>query len=352
LNSSTSNSEPGTDKAKLLQARKTRWRAACVVALFFVLLEIFTRTKLMRMSKDLVRFPTYSAQAAELAGKPGFRVAFVGNSAVEKGVDSELVTAEAGDFPLRHGVFMAQGSHINTWHYFIKRYFWTPNHQPDLMVITFYERIMEDGHPDDIGRLAQYFTTRDDWGEVMRTDLPDFSHRVEFLLSTVWATYAVRDRLKERILGTVTPNYKPFAEKINALAFAKLGEHSAAPHTPSYQVLRRLLQTAQRHGTRLCFVAFPTYLPSRSGSYSLDPEMLRLIREARMEFLDLRNVAGLSPQHYTDDIHLTPDGAKIYTRALMNQLLPLLQRTGQGVALTPTPRRAVPPQKSVSRSGE
>lgn len=325
MNSSISNSEEQQEQKQPMQARKNNRRVIGGVLLFFLLMEVFTRTKLMRMSKDLVRFADYPAQAAALAQDSGVRVAFVGNSAVERGIDPVIVTAASEGLPFHQAIFLAHGSHINTWHYMLNRYFWTPGNHADLIVITFYERNMEDGHPDDIGRMAQFFTTSRDWGEVLQTDLPEFSHRTEFLLSSFWATYAVRDRLKERILGAITPDYKEFTQKVNSLSFHQEVKPQEKSQAASYCVLQRLLDTAKRNRTRLCFVAFPTYEPSRSGSYSLAPEMLRLIRDANMDFLDLRMVAGLTPKHYADDIHLTPEGAKIYTHALMSQLMPLLR---------------------------
>ena len=325
MNSSISNSESKENRRKTSPVRKNGKRVAGVVVLFFLLLEVFTRTKLMRMSKDMVRFADYPAQATALAQSSGMRVAFVGNSAVQRGVNPDLVAGESGGLPLHHAMFLADSSYITTWHYMLKRYLWTPGKRVDLIVVTFYERNMEDGHPDDIGRMAQFFTTPDDWGDVLQTDLPEFSHRTEFLISSFWATYAVRDRLKERILGAITPTYKEYTQKINTLAFERNAKPQIENHTASYRALQRLIDMAKRHGTPLCFVAFPTYEPSRSSSYPLAPEMLRLIRAAKMDFLDFRIVAGLTPKHYADGIHLTPEGAKIYTRALMSQLTPVLR---------------------------
>ena len=42
-----------------------------------------------------------------------------------------------------------------------------------------------------------------------------FFQRVEFLLSSVWATYAFRSRVRERVWKAVMPGYEDFEERVN-----------------------------------------------------------------------------------------------------------------------------------------
>src|SRR5581483_2049864 len=154
----------------------------------------------------------------------------------------------------------------------------------------------------------------DDWPEVFDVDLTGLSGRSEYVLSSFWATYATRDRLRTRTLRALVPGYEPYAEEANAQQYQRQ-QQGAAPR-PTYRALARFLERARGHETKVCFVAFPMANPKHPLGYDLDPEAVRLIRDAGMPLLDLRRVPGLLPEHYTDDIHLRPAGAAIYTRYL------------------------------------
>src|SRR4051794_21105431 len=69
-------------------------RIALSLFVLLVLLEIFNRAVLLPRSKDLLRFRAYPAQAAEFVERPGMRLAFIGNSATQCGVDPALIEAE------------------------------------------------------------------------------------------------------------------------------------------------------------------------------------------------------------------------------------------------------------------
>ncbi len=288
---------------------------ACLVALFFGGLEAFTRRKLYRASKDLARFTTYPARARALSEAPGKRLAFLGNSLTERGVDAQLAAKELG---VTADMFVADASHINTWIWMMQREFWSRDLSVDLLVVHFYENGLEDGKRLEVGRLAQFFTTRDDWGELFANDVKTLDGRAEFVVSTVWATYAVRDRIKERVLDLI-PGYQDWLEASNQITF----DHDralAAAHelkrVPTRHALERFLARAQAHHTKVLFVAFPTMNP-----YDVPDETIRTIRDAGMLYLDLRSVPELDrAAHYADDIHLNEAGRAIYTRRLVAEL--------------------------------
>ena len=45
-----------------------------------------------------------------------------------------------------------------------------------------------------------------------------------------------------------------------------------------------------------------------------------------MKYLDMREVAELNDEDYTDDIHLNPSGAKIYTDKFVDAFFGKIQR--------------------------
>jgi hypothetical protein len=278
-------------------------------------LEVATRTALIPASMDLSRFTQYPAQARALGAASGRRVAFVGNSITDLGVDPALFGRILGD--VTAGLFVADASGINTWAWIIEREFWKQSVSPDLVILNFAGSSLDDGQQLELGRLGLFFTDHRDWSELFRHDVTSLEGRCEFLLSTVWATYAVRARIKERALGLL-PGYKRYLAVQNQVNF--YAEESPVK-SATHETLRRLLTKAQAHRTLLLVVAFPMKgtKPARP-SYSIPDEIPRLVAAAGMLYLDLRYVNELGSQHYKDRVHLNPEGREIYTRILAEAL--------------------------------
>jgi hypothetical protein len=279
-------------------------------------LEVVTRWKLFSASKDLSRFGTYPERARALASAPGKRVAFVGNSLTERGVDAKQFESIAN---VTSDLFVADGSHVNTWYWMIERHFWKPALKPDLIVMNFYETGLEDGKRIELGRLAQFFVEPDDWMQVFKNDVTELEPRVELVLSSFWATYAVRDRIKDRTLGMI-PGYKRYTERMNDRNFQHETKQMRAPHVASTRhALARLCERASEKGTPLLFVAFPSQ-GEHKPAYDVPRETRAIIEKNGHLYLDLRVVPELKPEHYTDAVHLTPEGRAIYTRILGDEL--------------------------------
>jgi hypothetical protein len=279
-------------------------------------LEVVTRWKLFDASKDLSRFGTYPERARTLASAPGKRVAFLGNSLTERGIDTKQFESIAN---VTSDLFVADGSHVNTWYWMIERLFWKPGLKPDLIVMNFYETGLEDGKRIELGRLAQFFVEPEDWMQVFKNDLTELEPRVELVLSSFWATYAVRDRLKDRTLGMI-PGYKGYTERMNEINFQHETKQMRGPQIPATRhALARLCERAREKGTPLLFVAFPSQ-GERKPAYDVPRETIAVIEKNGHRYLDLRLVPELKPDHYADEVHLTPAGAAIYTRLLSNEL--------------------------------
>jgi hypothetical protein len=313
-----------------MSAARTRALAlALLLAATFGALELVTRYQLFHLSADFSRFLTYDARAARLTARPAptLRVALIGNSATERGVDVTLLRdlLHAGGRPVAIDEFFADASGVTTWYWMLEHYFFGAGRAPDLVVINFFQRFLEDGgEPLDLGRLAQFFTSTRDWPEVMRVDLRDVDARAEYLISSVWATFAARERIKERVLRLI-PGYVDYASAENAINYARERARGHADGAaPALLALERLVEAARARHVRVCFVAFPTYDARRPGPYPLEPAVLRTIAEAGMDFVDLRVAEGLAPADYEDDIHLKSSGRNRYTALLAAALAPLV----------------------------
>jgi hypothetical protein len=305
-----------------------RLKIVLLIAGLVLLSEVFTRVVILRTSKDFVRFGKYPALAQALTQEPGTRVAFIGNSLTQRGVDVAAVTEQLqqrGITDFHANVFVADSSKINTWHFLINQYFWKPRRQPDWFVVHFYEKNLQDGNRVEMGRLSLSFMDTSDWNTAFQLEARSPADRIELVLSSFWATYATRERIRERVLGLAVPKYKDFVSENQALVRRATTTSALEKMTaPEYRALNRLIRTAQANGSRLCFIAFPTQRAGTAPPYAIDPALIARIHEAGMEFVDLRLAPGLNPEHYADDIHLTPEGARIYSATLARALQPLL----------------------------
>lgn len=304
------------------------------ILLFVCMVEIFTRVVLFRSSKDLRRFQTYPAKIQNLKNEKS-RVVLIGNSLTERGLNpdilkQELNTTVPGDFFV--DMFVADASKINVWYYMVNQYFWKENLNPELFVISFYEGNLADGNSLELGRLAQFFTRREDWSEVFRFDIQDTGQQLEFGVSSVWATYAVRDRIRERVLGGLVPHFKDVTEEVNSVnvRMHRRGKVDKPVAARTYLTLKRLLERGKQKNNRFCFVAFPTISNGKRSEYPIDPELVALIKAYGMEFIDMRHFPELDASYYADDIHLTPEGAAIYTKKFSKELRAILAPSPEG----------------------
>lgn len=305
-----------------------RWGGLVLTTLaLFAGLELVTRVVLFPASKDFSRFRTYPGRAETLSRQPGWRIACMGNSLTQRGLDTNLLAASiasALEQPAAADLFTADASKVNTWHYMANRYLWQPGRQPDVLVLPFYENNLADGNRLELGRFAQFFVTFQDWPEVFEHDVTTNGDRFEFAVSSFWATYAARARIQERVLSAVVPDYQDFTSWVHsavesqapaqpAAAAAAINATSARTHT----TLKRLLDRARANGTHVVLVAFPTLVSGKITSgppYEIDADARRVIADAGMELVDLRQVPELSLDMYADDIHLNTQGQAVFTQ--------------------------------------
>lgn len=314
-------------------------RVLLVLALALLGLEAVTRLKLFHLSKDFVQFATYPERAAALARRDGIRIAVVGNSITHEDIDPTALAERLRALTGRRAhadIFSADHSYINTWHYMLARYFWKPGDRVDLVVVPFWGANLADGNETEIGRLAQFFTTLDDWPSVLTGDLTSNAERADFIVSSGWATFAARDRMRELVFTVGLPDYKGYARREQDVLVNHLAVTAAArpKQARTSHTLKRLLREARQHGTPLVFIAFPTLHAEWSDTYA---DVARLINEAGMHYLDLRGMPDVDESSYVDLVHMNETGRAAFTRRLAESLVPLLRCAGPGChAITAT----------------
>src|SRR5687767_8020928 len=130
-------------------------KVALMLLSLFIVLELITRSVLFPMSLDFRRFAAYPERADALQSQAGLRVAFVGNSATEAGVDVDVLKATLSTSNVSVPsveLFLADGSAINTWRSMMNHYFWKRGNAPDLVIVTFFGPNLDDGRQFEVGR--------------------------------------------------------------------------------------------------------------------------------------------------------------------------------------------------------
>ena len=305
-------------------SRKKLLAIGAIVLGTLIALEIVTRTLLVPASGDLARFVRYPADARALIAAPGARIALVGNSTTQAGIDPPLLGELLGarwHAPVSVRMFAADGAGIDVLYWMVEQEFSRQNLAPDLLVVTFYGNTLEDGERIEVGRLAQFFTTRADWGELCRFDLRSLAERADLVLSSVWMTFAVRDRIKERVLDLI-PGYKETMSDVNAANFKhdQLLDYPPKPVITTHAALRRFVARQHERGLDVLFVAYPSKPPAGAEvAYEISDDARRVIAEGGMRLVDLRRI-GLHASDYRDNIHVNAAGQAIFTRRLSDAL--------------------------------
>jgi hypothetical protein len=292
--------------------------------------EVLTRVELHGLSKDLRAFGAYPGRAAALAARSGIRVAVVGNSVAHEGIDATIFAdalAALRNVSVRAELFTADHSYVNEWHYMVKRLFWRPGRPVDLLVVPFWRDNLYDGNSIETGRLAQFFTTLEDWPEVLGTDLGTTAARVGFVASGISASFAARDRMQQFVFIRMLPRYREFARLENAVGVRQqeLTGTGRRRGTPSLRTLQRFVRGAREHGTRVCFVAVPTLHPEWDDPY---PRVRWLVGLAGMEYVDLRGMPGVDAASFVDLVHMNATGRAALSRRLAQAVAQLVRCDG------------------------
>jgi hypothetical protein len=293
---------------------------ARVVALVLLVLlgcELVVRTREQYLSLDLKHIGQIPAISQNMTEGPGLRVLFIGNSMTRYGVDASTFEREMqaqGIGPLRVEKVFPDATGLPDWYYAFKHYFVDAGHLPDVLIVGFAARDLQDDYAVEPTRLARYYSSSRDIPELFSRDVLDFDGRVEFLLSSLSSSFANRSRVRTRVMDALVPYYRDTAQQLNRdMKTGRAANAAPTPHT--YRRLERLMQLAGQKGVRVIFVAMPL-----RDAYTLDPLVRKTIEDGGMAFVDCREVAGLGRESYIDEMHLKPEGAAVYSRFLARQL--------------------------------
>lgn len=300
-------------------------RIGLLILAGLALVEWSTRAAWLPGSTDMSDYRSFARRAETLVAAPAPRFAFIGDSVTDR-VQLDLMQqawlAATGN-ALATDKFIAYDSNLATWYWIADQFFWERDLRPDLIVVTYYHEVgLADSEPEDVSNLAQFFTDSGDRPELFANDVTTLSQRAEYLLSSTSLAFAMRDRIRDRTLGSFF-RYRPFARSVNEINFQReKGQskgHEMEPQT--FHALRRFVARARQAGVDVCFVAFRPR-PEAAGpvDYEIPPEALRIIADAGMLHLDLREIEDLGADKYEDNVHLNEAGRSIYTQRLAQEI--------------------------------
>lgn len=301
------------------------------VCVFFAMLEIVVNFVLIRASKDLGRFDGYPKEVSAFYARGGTGVLCIGNSTTWCAVDPKQMEDSLRARGVRDAsvaVFTIDASGITTWYYFLKNFLVGNGRSPRLIVLNYNYTNLESDINLQVGRLAQYFAARSDWRGVFADELSSGGDRFEFALSLFWKTFAFRSRLRGRLLDLMVYHYRDLEEHLYRTAVAHTGL-KGAPAQANYWRLERFLKLVKRSGASLMVVAFPIRPIDGKPGFDIDPDAARLIESYGFIFKDMRLVDGLQPAMYRDELHMTDDGKKIYTKVLSDMVLKEMKHPGR-----------------------
>lgn len=288
--------------------------------------EAVVRTREQALSLDLKHIGQIPSISQNMTEGEGLRVLFIGNSMTRYGVDTNTFERELqaqGVGPLRVEKVFPDATGLPDWYYAFKHYFVDAGHLPNVLIVGFAAKDLQDDYAVEPTRLARYYSSTRDIPEIFSQDVRDFDGRVGFLLSSLSSSYANRTRVRSRVLDALVPYYRDTAQQLNR-DMNTAQARSAASTTHTYKRLERLIQLAGAKGVRVIFVAMPL-----REAYTLDPSVRSIVEAGGMTFVDCRQVAGLGRESYVDEMHLKPEGAAVYSQFLARQLAGGFQWTSQ-----------------------
>jgi hypothetical protein len=296
---------------------KGEFRVVTGVILLLLVCEALVRLVERRISIDIRHIQELPAIAERLRNANPVRTLFLGNSLTRAGVDLKTIrqnvpAANVEDYTLES--IYPDDTTIVDWYYVYRTFLVNRQIAPSLVVVGYALDHLGDHSVLHMGRLGGYFGGWSDLPEAFRNDIPGLGDRIQYLVSIVSRLFANQERIRDRLLDLVVPNYRASAQLLNR-ATQQVAERQQMRDQQTYRRLRRFIQLVQSNGTKLVFVAMP--LPN---SYPI-PEPLRATVDAEGALLlDLRHIKGLAAGDFPDGYHLSPSGARIYSSALTGNL--------------------------------
>lgn len=303
-------------------------RALLYTLALLLAMECLARILLVPRTRDVMAIRSARAQVAGTLVKPGGTVVVMGNSLVLHDIvprDLGQGLSGVGGRQWNVAAVGSEGTKVGEWIHMARRAAYGHRAGPELLVVPYHYIDLDDGVPLDLGRMAQSAVTWRDWPGLWAGELRDWSGRVELAAASASALFAMRERLRLRIMSGLVPRYHAYTTGLRdtriAVSVRRPGRGAGRGR------LRQLAAEARRDGVRLCLVAMPS-LEDPAGGPGPDPATLRA-EVPGLEVIDLRGELITEPGLWTDWNHLGEEGARRFTPRLAREIARILAETGR-----------------------
>ena len=257
-----------------------------------------------RLSGNFAHIREIPGLIAAAAAGEGPSLLLIGNSLTNNGLTPPAQLAGA---PLRAAKVTPDATALWDWRCIVEyQVLDDPSRRFDVVAIGFAWRQLSDQTVGDASRLGTYFCS---WPDAVRPSTIGLTHEQvgEFVAARVSRTYAIRDALRNALMGRLIPGYQIHTQEANARAGEQGAAESAAEaRRRTYTALAGLADRLAARNGRLVVMAMPVTTP-----YEIDPGLQALAQSGRLTLLDYRRVEGIGPDSFLDSMHLRPAGRDV-----------------------------------------
>ena len=292
-----------------------------LVAVFLMALEIVTRTVIERHSNVQKMVNSEYSEAIHIRrpgtpGSSGFKqLLVVGNSLVGHGIDfDELRKGLPPEWQAHR--FWIYNTNYTDWHFGLRRLF-ADGSRPNAVAVVFAAmHWYANGTRGDYS--SQYLFQTRDLPEVSSEAQLDRTETSSLFFARYSKFYGLRSEIRKVLLDSIMPDLPRMYDLFKPGAARAVTDEELIPLLTQRIATYRNL--ADSYGSKLILIVPPIPRPGEEHH-----QAIRIAaRNAGVQVVMPMSCADVPSSDFLDDVHLTPQGAKLYTGQVAQALPPVL----------------------------
>ncbi len=293
-----------------------------------VALEVSTRTIVEKESNVQRELNEEYREAVQIQKQPGAKtrqLLIVGNSLVGHSLDFDLIRRQLGPDWQVHRYWIYNTTY-DDWYFGLRRMF-AEGSRPDTVAVTFAALHWFVSATRGEYSAAYLFRAADIPALASELAL-DRTATSNLLFARYSKFYALRSETRKAVLETILPDLPRMYDLLQP------GESNPWPSKEVLdlmtQRIAKMRQLAERNGAHLVLIVPPIIRPGQE----YHSELALAARKAGVEAFMPMSGSDLPSSDFADDMHLTREGATLYTTRLLSMLKPALDGRSKPVVLT------------------
>jgi hypothetical protein len=286
-----------------------------LIACFLLVLEVGIRVSASTLSgniQQINKIPYISQELSENNGVDNNTVLFLGNSLLGNAVNLELFVKDIKQV-MSDGVaaykVTLDATALWDWYCIVKNNFADSDYAPQSLVVGFAWEQLGDIERPRPSRLASHFCGIKDLPDLVKLGMNSPSDVLEYLVASISKLYALRQTIHKRVLDYIIPQYRMYAQKLNASGNVNNKQAISQRSQSNYTLFSKFLSMLAQNDVEAIIIAMPVI-----EKYSLDPALVGKVHDAKGVFYDFRRMEGIKSSMYLDPIHLNSIGSEIFTQ--------------------------------------